>query len=88
MRAGFLLLLLLLLLLHGKFHPDLRVLRSGGLPAPGRWRVAGRRAGMTKTPSNILPRVRVAAGGLQERARRRGGGGQPRAAAARARLLR
>ena len=67
---------------------DLRVLRSGGLPAPGRWRVAGPCAGMTKTPSSVLTRLRVAAGGLQERARRRGGGGQPRAAAARARLLR
>jgi hypothetical protein len=58
---------------------DLRVLRSGGLPAPVRWRVAGRRAGMTKTPSDMRPQGRVGAGGLQERARRRrAAGARPR----------
>ena len=60
---------------------DLRVLRSGGLPAPGRWRAAGRRAGMTKTPPNIQPRGTVAAGGLQERARGRAAAARPAARA-------
>ena len=44
--------------------------------------MAGRRAGMTKTPSDMRPQGRVGAGGLQERAGRRGAAGGRRARAA------